>query len=96
MKEVLQRRFKNKDLDPDLLLIDGGLPQLNAALEVKKSYQFRADIVAIAKEEERIYLEKGGSIIFPHGSPERFLFQNIRDEVHRRAITQHKARRETI
>jgi excinuclease UvrABC nuclease subunit len=50
--------------------------------------------VAIAKGEERIYLEKGDTVVFPEDSPERFLFQNIRDEVHRRAITHHRKRRE--
>jgi len=53
-------------------------------------------VVAIAKREERIYCESGESLVFPPGSPELFLFQNIRDEVHRRAITHHRKRREKI
>lgn len=95
LKEVLERRFKKMkpEEQPDLLLIDGGKGQLSAAAEIKEKLNLRSDIVALAKKEERIYLEKGGSVIFPEDSPERFLFQNIRDEVHRRAVTHHRQRR---
>ncbi len=96
IKEVLGRRFKKLEKQPDLLMIDGGKGQLAAAKEVKEKLQIRSDIVALAKGEERIYLEQGGSVVFAEGSAERFLFQNIRDEVHRRAITHHRKRREKI
>jgi excinuclease ABC subunit C len=55
-----------------------------------------SDVVAIAKQEERIFMEGGGSVVFPSDSPEQFLFQNIRDEVHRRAITHHRKRRQKL
>jgi excinuclease ABC subunit C len=96
LKEVLERRFKKQTEKPDLLLIDGGKGQLSAALEIKEKLGFKSDVAAIAKGEERIYLANGDSVVFPEGSPERFLFQNIRDEVHRRAITHHRQRREKI
>lgn len=96
LKEILERRFKKGQSHPDLLMIDGGKSQLNAARQVKERLAFDADIVAIAKGEERIYLEAGGSVVFPQGSPERFLLQNIRDEAHRRAISHHRKRREKI
>jgi excinuclease ABC subunit C len=98
IKEVLERRFRNRPPEehPDLLLIDGGKGQLNAALSIKENLNIQSDIVSIAKSEERIFLETGGSILFPEDSPERFLFQNIRDEVHRRAITHHRKRRQKI
>lgn len=96
IKEVLERRFKKQEEHPDLLLIDGGKGQLSAALEIKSKLNLKCDIAAIAKGEERIYLENGDSVVFPEDSPERFLFQNIRDEVHRRAITHHRKRREKI
>lgn len=98
LKEVLERRFKNRTPgeQPDLLLIDGGKGQLSAALAVKRMLGLESDVVALAKREERIFLENGESFVFPVDSPERFLFQNIRDEVHRRAITHHRKRRETI
>lgn len=97
MKEVLERRFKKKDaLHPDLLMIDGGLGQLSAALEIKQKLGITSDVVALAKKEERVFLEHGGSVLFPKGSPELFLFQNIRDDVHRRAVTHHRKRRQKI
>ncbi len=98
LKEVLERRFRNRQPEeqPDLLLIDGGKGQLSAAASVKEKLNLRCDIAALAKREERVYLEDGGSVLFPEDSPERFLFQNIRDEVHRHAITHHRKRREKI
>lgn len=98
LKEVLERRFGNRSTNdfPDLLLIDGGKGQLSAALEIKRKLNIPSDVVSLAKEEERLYLESGQSIIFPEGTPERFLVQNIRDEVHRRAITHHRKRRSSI
>ncbi len=96
LKEVLQRRFRKVDQYPDLLLIDGGKGQLSAALEVKQKLNLPSDVAAIAKGEERIFLESGGSVVFPEDSPERFLLQNIRDEVHRRAITHHRKRRQKL
>ncbi|MCK4765496.1 MAG: excinuclease ABC subunit UvrC [Candidatus Aminicenantes bacterium] len=96
LQEVLRRRFKKKENFPDLLLIDGGRAQLSAARQVKQELGITADVVSIAKGEERIYLEHGGSVVFPRGSAQRFLFQEIRDEVHRRAVTHHKKRRQKL
>ncbi len=94
--EVLERRFKSRESNPDLLLIDGGIPQLNTAIKVKHRLGLKSDIVSLAKREERLFLENGRSILFPDDSPEKFLFQNIRDEVHRRAIQHHRKRREKV
>ncbi|MCK4835209.1 MAG: excinuclease ABC subunit UvrC [Candidatus Aminicenantes bacterium] len=96
LREVLERRFRNKKTNPDLLLIDGGITQLNMAKKVKQQLGLTSDIVSIAKREERIFLERGGSLLLPEDSPEKYLFQNIRDEVHRRAILHHRKRREKI
>ena len=96
IKEVLKRRFKKIKKYPDLIVIDGGKPQLSVAKSVKKSLNISSDIISIAKREERIFLEKGGSFLFQKDSPEMFLFQNIRDEAHRRAITHHRKIREKI
>jgi len=93
LKEVLERRFKKVEIYPDLLLIDGGKPQLGAALEIKEKLGITSDIIALAKKEERVYLPGGMSVLFPEDSPERFLLQNIRDEVHRRAVSHHRKRR---
>lgn len=96
IREVLLRRFKKLQKHPDLLVIDGGKGQLGTAKEIKIQLGIESDIVAMAKGEERVFLEDGGSVIFPGDSAELFLFQNIRDEAHRRAITHHRQRREKI
>ena len=91
-----QAQLKSWREQPDLLLIDGGLPQLAAARQVKKKLGLRSDLLALAKGEERIFLEDGSSQVLLPGSLSRYLFQNIRDEVHRRAVTHHRRRREKI
>ena len=94
--EVMDRRYGKKQSFPDLIIIDGGRGQLGIAKSIKEKHHMTSDLVAIAKSEERIYLENGGSIVFEEGTPERFVFQNIRDEVHRRAITHHRNRRQKL
>jgi excinuclease ABC subunit C len=94
--DASQDRSKSWREQPDLLLIDGGLPQLAAARQVKKKLGLRSDLLALAKGEERIFMEDGSSLVLLPGSPARHLFQNIRDEVHRRAITHHRQRREKL
>lgn len=96
LREVLERRFEKPIQNPDLLLIDGGLAQLGIAKKVKRKLGITSDIVALAKREERIFPEYGESVVFSDDSPEKFLFQNIRDEVHRRAIQHHQKIREKI
>lgn len=96
LQEILERRFKKSGANPDLLLVDGGLGQLSASKKVKQKLDLTSDIIALAKREERIFLENGGSIIFADDSPEKYLFQNIRDEVHRRAVQHHRKIREKI
>jgi len=96
LKEMLTRRFSGDSPAPDLLLIDGGLPQLAAARQVKKKLGLRSDLLALAKGEERIFMEDGSSLVLEPGTMPRHLLQNIRDEVHRRAISHHRKRREKI
>jgi excinuclease ABC subunit C len=96
LKEMLERRFKNKRDNPDLLIIDGGITQLLAAVEIKNKFNLNSDIVSIAKGEERIFLESKQSVILPEDSLALFLLQNIRDEVHRRAISHHRKRRQKL
>ena len=91
-----QAQLKSWREQPDLLLIDGGLPQLAAARQVKKKLGLRSDLLTLAKGEERIFMEDGSSLILLPGSLPRHLFQNIRDEAHRRAVAHHRRRREKL
>jgi len=96
IKEVLSRRWKKKDNLADLMIIDGGKGQLRAALDIKKLMKIDIEIVSIEKGEEKIFCENGKVVKFDKYEEELFLFQNIRDEVHRRAISFHKKLRQKI
>ncbi|WP_374334473.1 excinuclease ABC subunit UvrC [Leeia sp.] len=86
---------------PDLLLIDGGLGQVNVALEVLNEVGLPdLDIVGVAKGVERkpgletlIVPQQGLTLNLATDAPALHLIQQIRDEAHRFAITGHRARR---
>lgn len=99
IRQVVSRRYRRR-LDelgamPDLILIDGGRGQLNAALEALTELGVeQTPVIGLAKREEEVYLVS---------SPEPLrldrrdrglrLLQQIRDEAHRFALTRHRRRR---
>ncbi|MGB6127681.1 MAG: excinuclease ABC subunit UvrC [Psychrilyobacter sp.] len=98
MKEVIQRRYsKLAQIDfPDLILIDGGLGQLNAVEGVllKLGKDHLVDIISIAKREEEVFKTgKTSSYIFPKNSESLKILQRLRDEAHRFGITYHRSLR---
>ncbi len=98
MQEAVMRRYgAAEDLArPDLILIDGGLGQLSAALEgLKQVGQEHIPIMGLAKargeKEERIFLPgRKNPILLRPTSPATHLVQRIRDEAHRFAVTYHR------
>lgn len=84
LREVLNRRFKHKESLPDLLLIDGGKGHLNTALDALESLGLEIPTVALAKQEEDLYLEDGLNPDMDADS--KNLLMRIRDEAHRFAI----------
>lgn len=96
MKEVLTRRLNRLGEDnwekPDLIIIDGGKGQLSSVMQiVEDSGVKEIDFVSLAKREEEVFLpNQSKSIILPRNSSALFLFQRIRDEAHRFAITYHR------
>lgn len=90
LREVLARRFSRKDWAmPDLILIDGGKGQINAAREVLKEKSFeKIAAMSIAKGPTR----KGREIFKTSNAPELpiRLIENLRDEAHRFAIKYHR------
>ena len=85
MQEVIQRRLSHKEWPkPDLIVLDGGKPQLSTVLQLKNVPKDR--IVALAKKEELIYTPNKEIIKFKPGSNGYFLLQRMRDEAHRFAI----------
>lgn len=103
LAEVLKRRFKRADaasgtwaLMPDLVLIDGGKGQLNAALAAMR--EMGADAIpaaGLAKENEELFIPgRAKPIVLPPSSPGLQLLQRLRDEAHRFALGyHHKVRR---
>ena len=82
-------------LAPDLILIDGGLGQLNAALSALSSLGLTDfAIISLAKEEELIFLPgKSEPLRLPKHVPALQLLQRIRDEAHRFAVTLQRKQR---
>lgn len=90
IKEVIRRRFKHTEWPlANLILIDGGKTQLNAARrEIKKLGYSNIGLVALAKKEEEFYTEYSSEILKLSALPIslRLIFQAIRNEAHRFAI----------
>ena len=99
LQEVIRRRYtrvlREKGPLPDLILVDGGKGQLNAARAVLKELGLsQLQVISLAKKEEIIFtpLRKDG-IRLERTSPALKLFQHIRDEAHRFAVSFHRLRR---
>lgn len=98
MQEVVARRYGDTEhlAKPDLILIDGGLGQLAAAMEGLKQVGHRDQaIMGLAKargeKDERIFLPgRKNPILLRPNAPATHLVQRIRDEAHRFAITYHR------
>jgi len=94
MKEVLQRRFSNHHQDwplPNLILIDGGRGQLNAAQSILTKLKLPLSLASLAKHEEDLFTtNQPSSIRLPYDSPALFLIQQMRDEAHRFTISYHR------
>ncbi|PRQ11927.1 excinuclease ABC subunit UvrC [Corynebacterium sp. 13CS0277] len=80
---------------PQLFIVDGGLPQVNAAAEVFDSLGIHdVTLIGLAKRLEEVWLPgEEDPLILPRNSAGLFLLQHIRDEAHRFAITFHRQQR---
>jgi excinuclease ABC subunit C len=99
MKEMLRRRFQravSTEADnsswavlPDLIIIDGGKGQLNAALEVMRELKLdNLAIAGLAKENEELFLPgQSQPVVLPNSSNALKMLQRLRDEAHRFAIS---------
>jgi len=109
MAEVIERRYtraKEEGFLPDLILIDGGKGQLNAALDVLRKLGIEEpDVIGLAKarsgdegaerEFERVFLPGVEEpVILDPTSATTHLVARVRDEAHRFAITYHRMLRE--
>ena len=96
MEEVLKRRITRmeKDIDgsfshkPDLIIVDGGLPQLSAVKGILKPHKI--PVIGIAKKYERLVFPIGDYVKLDASNPGLKLVQRLRDEAHRFSTTYHK------
>jgi excinuclease ABC subunit C len=103
MHEVVTRRFRRLASEPDteawarqpdLVIIDGGKGQLNAALDALQALQMDVAIVGLAKENEELFLPgRPDPVILDRESQALYLVQRVRDEAHRFAVTFHRQKR---
>ncbi|MDE1726660.1 MAG: excinuclease ABC subunit UvrC [Thaumarchaeota archaeon] len=98
INEIVKRRYlraRQEDSKmPDLVLIDGGRGQLNAAREALKSAGVSIAIVSLAKENEEIYHPNLKSpIVLPKSSAALKVLQYARDEAHRFGVAYNRALR---
>ncbi|MDR2772777.1 MAG: excinuclease ABC subunit UvrC [Elusimicrobiota bacterium] len=95
MKEVVFRRYsslirKNEKL-PDLIVIDGGRGQLNAALDSLWKLKLKIPIISLAKRNEEIYFpDKDTPLVLSKNSKALRLLQAVRNESHRFALSYHR------
>lgn len=110
LKEVLQRRFIHTEWKyPEIILIDGGISQLNAGIKSKlqnpnyKQAQ-NIEIISIAKGRQELFIEEPFDKLRASKNPIPLkelpqeiynLIKNLDDEAHRFAITYHKKLRKT-
>jgi excinuclease ABC subunit C len=99
MAEAVDRRYRRLLEDekplPDLILIDGGRGQLNAALAaLNKLGVEEIPIAGLAKREEEIYVpDRDEPLRLDRHDPALQLLQMVRDETHRFAVSSHRRRR---
>jgi excinuclease ABC subunit C len=99
LQQAVERRYRRalEELGamPDLVLVDGGRGQLNAALEALSALGVEeTPLVALAKREEELYLpERPEPLGLRRTDPGLQVLQEIRDEAHRFALSRHRRRR---
>ncbi len=99
MQEVLGRRYGPKNMadtrfaaaPPDLLVVDGGKPQLTAAMQQLAQLGLDIPVCGLAKSDEEVFVPWDDTpVVLPSGSPSLYLIKQVRDESHRFAITFHR------
>jgi excinuclease ABC subunit C len=95
IQEVVGRRYReagaNNELFPDVILIDGGLGQLHAAMDVFKTMDVKPPmVISLAKKEELVYIQaRSEAVRLQRNNAALRMLQYIRDEAHRFAQHYH-------
>jgi excinuclease ABC subunit C len=94
IKEILARRFSGSESLPDLVVIDGGIGHLHAAIEVIRPIDPTMDALSLAKGEELVFSPQfPAPLRLARNSPALQLIQRVRDEAHRFAVSFHRSLR---
>ncbi len=102
MEEVLGRRYAPERMEderfgsrPDLLVVDGGKPQLTAAMNQLEALGLDIPVCGLAKSDEEVFVPWDDTpVVLPSGSASLYLIKQVRDESHRFAITFHRELRD--
>ena len=102
MSEVLGRRYAPERMAderfgsrPDLLVVDGGKPQLTAAMNQLEALGLDIPVCGLAKADEEVFVPWDDTpVVLPTGSASLYLIKQVRDESHRFAITFHRELRD--
>ncbi|WP_067782433.1 excinuclease ABC subunit UvrC [Actinomyces vulturis] len=87
-------RPKRFSYAPSLVVVDGGLPQVNAARKALDDLGIDTPLIGLAKRLEEVWIPGDEyPLILPRTSPALYLLQHLRDESHRFAITHHRSKR---
>lgn len=89
LKEVLRRRLKREWDIPDLILVDGGIAQVNIVKHVLSEYDLTIPCVGLAKREETLVFPGGKMLKLKRRDPVLKALQTLRDEAHRFARAYH-------
>lgn len=85
---------KSFQYPPGLIIVDGGIPQVKAAVTAIRNSGLNIPVCGLAKRLEELWLPgEPFPVILPRGSSALFMMQQIRDEAHRFAITFQRAKR---
>ncbi|MGB4302505.1 MAG: excinuclease ABC subunit UvrC, partial [Syntrophomonadaceae bacterium] len=101
MRETLRRRFRQAQQqnpaflpEPDLVVIDGGLGQVNAVQAVLDELGVEIPLISLAEKNEEIYKpHRSEPLVLPRRDEGLRLLQRLRDEAHRFAVEYNRQRR---
>ncbi len=91
LEEIIKRRFKNSWPAPDLIIVDGGRPQVRIIMETLLRVDRKIPVLGIAKNPDRLVIGSTGypTVRFPQTNPAFNIIRLVRDESHRFAKKYH-------
>jgi len=95
MREIIERRLREKGELPSLIIVDGGITQVRSAqMAIDTLPCNEIAVFGLAKRQDQLYTRDGKVISIPKTSPALRLLQRLRDEAHRFALDYHRRLRD--